>query len=304
MHSSQLSIIGAPLDLGQDRRGVDMGPSAIRVANLNKRLTSIGYGVEDYGNVPVKQAESLPTGPERAKYLPQIAATCRELALGVQRALEESRVPVVLGGDHSIAIGTVAGVTRHFRKQTQRIGLLWIDAHADMNTPDTTPSGNVHGMPLACCVGLGPPELTELLDKAPMVEPANVAIVGLRDVDILEKPHVRDSGVKAFTMRHIDERGLRAIMEDALRIVCTGTAGFHLSLDMDFVDPSNAPGVGTPVRGGATYREAHLAMEMICDSGSMLSMEVVEVNPVIDEVNRTADLAVELIMSAMGKRIL
>jgi arginase len=304
MHSSRISIIGAPLDLGQDRRGVDMGPSAMRVANLNRRLTSIGYEVEDLGNVPVEQAESLPAGPDRAKYLPQIAATCRKLALQVEKTLDGGRVPVVLGGDHSIAIGTVAGVARHFEKQQQRIGLLWIDAHADMNTPETTPSGNVHGMPLACCVGMGPRELTEILGPAPMVDAARVAVVGLRDVDMLEKPHVRDSGVKAFTMRHIDERGLRAIMEDALRIVSTGTAGFHLSLDMDFVDPADAPGGGTPVRGGATYREAPLAMEMICDAGAMVSMEVVEVNPVIDEVNRTADLGVELIMSAMGKRIL
>jgi arginase len=304
MHPDRLSVIGAPLDLGQGRRGVDMGPSAIRVANLNKRLASIGYQVDDRGNVPVKQAESLPSGDEHAKYLPQIAATCRELALAVEKALVESRTPLVLGGDHSIAIGTVAGVTRHFRKQTQRIGLLWIDAHADMNTPETTPSGNVHGMPLACCVGIGPRELTEIFDPPPMVDPSNVAIVGLRDVDILEKPHVRRSGVQAFTMRDIDERGLGAVMSEALHIVSNGTAGFHLSLDMDFVDPRDAPGVGTPVRGGATYREAHLAMEMICDTGALVSMEVVEVNPVIDEVNRTADLAVELIMSAMGKRIL
>jgi arginase len=304
MHPSRISIIGAPLDLGQDRRGVDMGPSALRVANLNKRLTSIGYEVEDLGNVPVEQVESLPEGPARAKYLPQIAATCRKLAAQVEKTLENGRTPVVLGGDHSIAIGTVAGVANCYRQRRQKIGLLWIDAHPDMNTPETSPSGNVHGMPLACCVGMGPRELTELLGPAPMVDPARVAVVGLRDVDVLEKPHVRESGVKAFTMRHIDERGLRAVMEDALRIVSEETAGFHLSFDMDFVDPSDAPGVGTPVRGGATYREAHLAMEMICDCNEMISMEVVEVNPVIDEVNRTADLAVELIMSAMGKRIL
>jgi arginase len=304
MPTSHLSIIGAPLDLGQDRRGVDMGPSALRVAGLNKRLASIGYDVEDLGNVPVEQAESLPGGPERAKYLPQIAASCRKLGVQVEAALEGGRVPVVLGGDHSIAIGTVAGVTRHFRKQTRKAGLLWIDAHADMNTPETSPSGNVHGMPLACCVGMGPRELVELMEPGPMVDAACVAIVGLRDVDVLEKPHVRDSGVKAFTMRDIDQRGLGAVMEDALRIVLGGTAGFHLSLDMDFVDPADAPGVGTPVRGGATYREAHLAMEMICDSGAMVSMEVVEVNPVIDEANRTARLAVELLMSALGKRIL
>src|ERR1051326_2343662 len=193
MRSSRLSIIGAPLDLGQDRRGVDMGPSALRVANLNRRLAALGYDVEDLGNVPVEQPESLPTGPERAKYLPQIAATCRKLALEVEKTLDEGKVPVVMGGDHSIAVGTVAGVTRYFRKQTQRVGLLWVDAHADMNTPETTPSGNVHGMPLACCVGIGPRELTELFGPPPMVDPSNVAIVGLRDVDILERPHVRDS---------------------------------------------------------------------------------------------------------------
>lgn len=304
MHPSHISIIGAPLDLGQDRRGVDMGPSALRVAGLNRRLESIGYAVEDLGNVAVEQPESLPEGDARAKYLPQIAATYRKLAALVEKTLDRSRMPVVLGGDHSIAIGTVAGVTRHFHRRTQQVGLLWIDAHADMNTPETSPSGNVHGMPLACAVGMGPVELTDLIDPRPMVAAARVAVVGLRDVDVLEKPHVRDSGVKAFTMRDIDERGLRAIMEDALRIVTAGTAGFHVSLDMDFIDPKDAPGVGTPVRGGATYREAHLAMEMICDSDAMVSMEVVEVNPVVDEVNRTADLAVELITSAMGKRIL
>jgi arginase len=304
MPRSHIAILGAPLDLGQDRRGVDMGPSAVRVANLYKRVASLGYEVEDLGNVPVEQPESLPAGADNAKYLAQIAATCRKLALTVEKALGEGKSPLVLGGDHSIAVGTVAGVTRHFRKQTQKIGLLWIDAHADMNTPETSPSGNVHGMPLACCIGMGPPELTTLLGPAPKVHASKVAIVGLRDVDALEKPHVRESGVKAFTMRDIDERGLRAVMDDAIRIVCDGTAGFHLSLDMDFVDPQYAPGVGTPVRGGATYREAHLAMEMLCDSGRMLSMEVVEINPVIDEVNRTADLGVELIMSALGKRIL
>lgn len=304
MPRTHIAIIGAPLDLGQDRRGTDMGPSAVRVANLHKRLISLGYEVEDLGNVPVAQAESIPEGPQSAKYLPQIAATCKKLAAQVEQVLKDAKTPIVLGGDHSVAIGAVAGASRRFRKRKQGIGLLWIDAHADMNTPETTPSGNVHGMPLACCVGMGPPELTGLLGFAPKVEAGKVAIVGLRDVDAMEKPHVRESGVKAFTMRDIDERGLRAVMEDALRLVTGGTAGFHLSLDMDYVDPRDAPGVGTPVRGGATYREAHLTMEMICDSGRMVSMDVVEVNPVIDEVNRTADLAVEMITSALGKRIL
>ena len=304
MRQTHISIIGAPLDLGAGRRGVDMGPSAVRVANLNARLAALGYEVEDLGNVPVRQAEATPEGHPHAKYLPQIAATCETIAVQVEGVLEHDSMPLVLGGDHSVAVGTVAGVSQYFRKRGRKIGLIWLDAHADMNTPETSPSGNVHGMPLACIVGLGPPELSEIGGYKPKVAPANVAIVGLRDVDSFEKPHVRESGVRAFTMREIDERGLRAVMEDAIRLATAGTAGFHLSLDMDFVDPRDAPGVGTPVRGGATYREAHLAMEMICDSGGMLSMEAVEVNPVIDEVNRTADLAVELIQSALGKRIL
>jgi len=304
MHRSHIAIIGAPLDLGSDRRGVDMGPSALRVANINKRVASLGYEVEDLGNVPVDQPESLPEGPRLAKYLPQIAALCQRLGTMVERVADEDKAPLVLGGDHSIAIGTVAGMSRHFRKKKKRMGLLWIDAHADMNTPQTSPSGNIHGMPLACCIGMGPDELSKLFGFSPKVQPKNVALVGLRDVDILERPHVRGSGVRAFTMRDIDERGLRAVMEQATGIASDGTVGFHLSLDMDYVDPQYAPGVGTPVRGGATYREAHLAMEMICDSGHLVSMEVVEVNPVIDEVNRTADLAVELVMSALGKKIL
>lgn len=304
MPHTQVAIIGAPLDLGQGRRGVDMGPSAVRVASLNSRIAALGYDVIDLGNIAVGQAESLPEGDAHAKYLPQIAAACDDLALKVRRALESGRMPLVLGGDHSVAVGTVGGVSKFFRDRGQAIGLIWLDAHADMNTPETSPSGNIHGMPLACIMGMGPAQLADLSGYRPKVAPRNTVIVGLRDVDQLERPHVKDSGVRAFTMRDIDERGLRSVMEDAVRMATDGAAGFHLSLDMDFVDPQHAPGVGTPVRGGATYREAHLAMEMICDSRAMLSMEVVEVNPVIDEVNRTADLAVELIMSGLGKRIL
>jgi arginase len=304
MRQSHIAVIGAPLDLGQGRRGVDMGPSALRVANLNSRIASLGYVVEDRGNVPVEQAEAAEEGNVRAKYLTQIAGTCRRLMQEVEAALHRERVPLVLGGDHSVAIGTVSGVSRYFRERGESIGLVWLDAHADMNTPETSPSGNVHGMPLACIAGFGPAELVNLSGQAPAVDPRRIAIVGLRDVDQLERPHVRKSGVRAFTMRDLDERGLRAVMEEAIAVASEGTAGLHLSLDMDFVDPQHAPGVGTPVRGGVTYREAHLAMEMIGDSGRLLSLEVVEVNPVIDEVNRTADLAVELLMSALGKRIL
>jgi arginase len=218
--------------------------------------------------------------------------------------MSDGRTPLVLGGDHSIAVGTLSGVSKYFHDADRKIGLLWMDAHADMNTPESSPSGNVHGMPLACCVGVGPEAMTRIFGFAPKVDPENVALVGIRDVDLLERGVVRDTRVRAFTMRDIDERGMRAVMDEAIAIVSNGTAGFHLSLDMDFVDPEYAPGVGTPVRGGVTYREAHLAMELICDAARMVSMEVVEVNPVIDEVNRTADLAVELILSAMGKKIL
>lgn len=304
MRPSHIAIIGAPLDLGAGRRGVDMGPSAMRVANLNGRIASLGYTVEDLGNVEVAQAETASPGNQHAKYLTEIAATCDRLALAVGQSLSHGRLPLALGGDHSIAVGTASGVSRYCRERGQKAGLIWLDAHADMNTPESSPSGNVHGMPLACIVGMGPPELIHLLGYAPKVDARNAVIVGLRDVDAMEKPHVRESGVRAFTMRDIDERGLRAVMDEAIRLASDGTAGFDLSLDMDFVDPRDAPGVGTPVRGGVTYREAHLAMEMICDSGRLLALEVVEVNPVIDEVNRTADLAVELVMSALGKRIL
>jgi arginase len=304
MRQSHIAIVGAPLDLGAGRRGVDMGPSALRLAGLNAKLQSLGYEVEDFGNVGVAQQESTPSGPENAKYLSQIAKTCAKLAVMVEGVLTVNKFPLVLGGDHSVAVGTVSGVSHGFRQRDEKIGLIWIDAHADMNTPESSPSGNVHGMPLACCVGRGPRELTEIFDYAPKLEGRNIALIGIRDVDVVEREVVRESGVTAFTMRDIDERGLRNVMEQALAIVNDGTAGFHLSFDMDSVDPDEAPGVGTPVRGGMTYREAHLAMETICDCSRMVSMEIVEVNPVLDEANRTALLGVELVMSAMGKKIL
>jgi arginase len=304
MRQSHIAVIGAPMDLGAGRRGVDMGPSAVRLAGLQEKVAALGYHVEDLGNVRVDQPESLPAGPAHARYLPQIAQTCARLADLVDQAAGASKVPLILGGDHSIAIGSVAGMSRHFHRRDRKLGLLWIDAHADMNTPESSPSGNVHGMPLACCIGLGPEELTRLPGYSPAVDPGSVAIVGLRSVDELERLSVRDTGVHAFTMRDIDEHGMRAVIQEAIHFVSQDTAGFHLSFDLDAVDPSDAPGVGTPVRGGITYREAHLAMELVCDSGFMASLEVVEVNPVIDEANRTALLAVELITSALGKRIL
>lgn len=301
---STISILGVPLDLGAGRRGVDMGPSAIRVAGLNPKLEALGYRVEDLGNIAVEQPESSKMGPSNARYLKPIAATCRALADRVERAARQGRFPLVLGGDHSVAVGTVNGVAAHYRRTGRRIGVIWLDAHTDMNTPETSPSGNVHGMPLACLVGSGPRELTHLRGVCPAVDARNVVLVGIRDVDLTERPVVRESGVTVFTMRDIDERGMRAVMTDAITIASRGAVGLHLSLDMDGIDPDEAPGVGTPVRGGISYREAHLAMEMLCDSRLLRSMEIVEVNPVLDVANRTAQLAVELALSAMGKRIL
>lgn len=300
----KVRIIGVPMDLGQSRRGVDMGPSALRVAGLQARLKQLGHTVEDIGNVPVKQAEEQHFGIKNAKYLNEIAETCRGVAEIVERSIGEGFLPLVLGGDHSIAAGSVSGVANHFRKNNQRVGYMWLDAHGDMNTPETSPSGNVHGMPLAAIIGYGAPELVNLLEFKPKIEPRNVALVGIRDLDPRERRLVKDSGVHVFTMRDIDERGMREVMSEALRIVTDDTSGTAVSLDMDFVDPTDAPGVGTPVRGGVTYREAHLAMEMIADSDAMVSLEVVEINPVIDEHNTTALLGVELVLSAMGKKIL
>lgn len=300
----KIKIIGVPLDLGQERRGVDMGPSALRVAGLNEQIRSLGYEVEDAGNLVVPIRETRVGGDTHAKYLPEIADTCRRHAKWVVSTLRQGCVPLVLGGDHSIAIGTVAGVAEFYRRSKQRIGLIWVDAHADINTPQTSPSGNIHGMPLACCLGLGPPELTKLLGTAPVVDPSNAVLVGVREVDARERKNVAASGLTVYTMRDIDERGLRTVMQEAIAIADRDTAGFCVTLDMDFVDPSEAPGVGTPVRGGATYREAHLVMELIADAGHMLSFEIVEINPVFDVANRTAALGTELALSALGKKIL
>ena len=282
-----------------------MGPSAVRVAGLEARLEALGHRVEDAGNVNVAIAEMKKEGDPRAKYLKEITATCVKEAELVLKSLEQGMVPLVIGGDHSVAAGTVSGVAEFHRRQGAKIGLIWIDAHGDLNTPETSPSGNVHGMPLAAILGLGPPELANIFDWSPKIAPENCVIIGVRDIDTTERENIRHAGItEVYTMRDIDERGMRTVMEEALRTAGRGTAGYHISLDMDWIDPEDAPGVGTPVRGGATYREAHLAMEIIADHGRMLSFEVVEVNPVIDEHNRTANLAVELAMSAFGKKIL
>lgn len=299
-----IALLGVPQDYGAGRRGVDMGPSAIRVANISQRLAAIGCAVHDWGNIQVEQPETAPEGPADARHLPRIAQNCLRLAKMFEKAHAEGHTPLALGGDHSIAAGSIAGTAKHWRAKRERIGVVWIDAHGDFNTPQSSPSGNVHGMPLAAVAGLGAKELTHLRGPAPMVRPENIALVGIRDIDAGEAANIKQAGIRAFTMRDIDERGLRTVMFEAIAAAMAGTKGFHLSLDMDALDPEVAPGVGTPVRGGMTYREAHLAMELLHDSGTMLSMDVVEVNPVLDIANKTADLAVELTLSALGKRIL
>jgi arginase len=295
----RIRVLGVPLDMGASRRGVDMGPSAMRVAGLEARLEALGHQVTDAGNIVVDIAETQGFGDPHARYLKQIAETCTRTAEAVVKTLEDGQTPLVLGGDHSLAAGSVSGVAEFYRRQKQKIGLIWIDAHTDINTPDTSPSGNVHGMPLASLLGLGPEQLSKIFGYTPKIAPENTVLVGIRDVDAAERANIRRAGIEeVYTMRDIDERGMRAVMEEALRAAGRGTTGYHVSLDMDWIDPEDAPGVG------ATYREAHLAMEILADHGRMVSFEIVEVNPVIDEHNRTADLAVELACSAFGKKIL
>jgi arginase len=300
----KIQILGVPLDLGQERRGVDMGPSAVRAAGLNSALKSLGHQVEDLGNLHVKIPEMQPFGDRHAKYLNEIAETCQEVAHRIYQTLEAGYFPISLGGDHSVAIGTQAGVAKFYRDREQAIGCIWLDAHADMNTPETSSSGNVHGMPFAATLGLGPEALAKIFGYAPKIQPKNCVLIGARALDSRERRLVKDSGINVFTMRAIDELGMRTVMEKSLALATEGTAGFVVSFDMDAVDPDEAPGVGTPVRGGITFREAHLAMEMVADSRKMLAMELVEINPIIDILNKTAILGVGLISSALGKKIL
>lgn len=300
----KIRILGVPLDLGQERRGVDMGPSAVRAAGLNSALKSLGHQVEDAGNIHVKIPEEQHFGDRRAKYLHEIAAASQEVAHRIYQTLEAGYFPLSLGGDHSVAIGTQAGVAKFFRDRDQAIGCIWLDAHADMNTPETSPSGNVHGMPFAATLGWGPESLTKIFGFSPKIKPEKCVLIGVRDLDSRERRLVKESGINAFTMRAIDEQGMRVAMEKSLALATADTAGYVVSFDMDVVDPDEAPGVGTPVRGGITFREAHLAMEMIADSKKMLALELVEINPIIDILNRTAILGVGLLSSALGKKIL
>jgi arginase len=296
----RVRVIGTPMDLGADRRGVDFGASAIRYANLNTRLRSLGHTVHDIGNLVVPQPESQPLGNSKLKYLEPIVRVSEELAKVVTETLEAGEFPLVLGGDHSIALGSIAGVTRMHKN----VGVIWIDAHADFNTYETTPSGNIHGMILAASVGIGESRLTNMGGWSPKVNKQNIVIVGARDLDPNEQVRLRDHAIRVFTMSDIDQKGISDVMRQAITIAGQGNDGIHLSLDMDALDPKEAPGVGTPVKGGLTYREAHLAMEMIADSRQLVAMDVVEVNPILDRENATALLAVELVLSALGKKIL
>jgi arginase len=300
----RIKIIGVPMDLGAGRRGVDMGPSAIRIAGINQAIARLGYEVVDAGNVQISPAEAIQRTNNRAHYLPEIAAASEELATMVEASLDEAALPIILGGDHSIAVGSVAGLASYYRKRKQKVGIIWLDAHTDANTPETSPSGNIHGMPLAALLGHGAKELTHIAGFAPKVLPEHTAVIGARSVDPGERELLKSLGVRVFTMSELDERGLSEVVLEAIEIASRNTVGFHVTLDMDFLDPFYAPGVGTPERGGATYRESHLAMEKFADSGRVLSVELTEVNPVFDISNQTALLAVELILSALGKKIL
>ncbi|MFN0153614.1 MAG: arginase [Gaiella sp.] len=292
-------VIGAALDLGQSRRGVDMGPSAIRYAGLAQHLTALGLSVVETGNVEAPEPESLPMGDETARYLPAILDTCAAIARRVEEAVAGGAVPLVLGGDHAVALGTLAGMrAAHGRPG----GVVWIDAHGDSNTPETTPSGNVHGMSLAAAAGLGERHFQHPGLMLPAVDPSRIAIVGARDLDPGERENIRTAGMRVFTMTEIDRLGIDRVLLDALAHV-DGPGFVHVSLDLDALDPEYAPGVGTPVRGGLTYREAHLACELVAESRLAGSFEVVEVNPVLDRANTTALTAVELVASALGKTI-
>lgn len=295
-------LFGVPMDLGASRRGVDMGPSAMRLANVTGHLERLGIAVDDAGNAAVPDRDSLPA--TSAAMLAAITGVCADLAVRTADSIRAGIRPLVLGGDHSLAAGSVAGSASALADRGTRVGLIWLDAHADLHTPATSASGNVHGMPVAHLLGLGDPQLSRLATVFPAVLPKHLVYVGLRDLDGAEQAAIRTHGIRAFTMRDIDERGLRAVMEEAVALASHGTGGIHVSCDADWVDPREAPGVGTPVPGGATLREAHLAMEILHDSGAMVAMDLVEINPILDRRNRTAELAAELIASAFGRRIL
>ncbi|HSG45517.1 MAG TPA: arginase [Anaerolineales bacterium] len=295
----QLDIIGVPIDLGADRRGVDMGPSAIRYAHLHNKLVSLGHTYEDKGNIEVPIQETCEITDPKLKYLDCIIPMGRRIAGAVATSIQAGRFPLVLGGDHSLSVGSIRGAAKH-----RKIGVIWVDAHADFNTPETTPSGNIHGMPLAALCGLGDPRLVSLWnEKPPVLDPRRVAVIGARDLDPGEKRNLREAGVIVQSMEQIDRLGMVSVLEQAIERVSQDVDGIYLSFDMDALDPRHAPGVGTPVPGGLTFREAHLVCEVIAETGKLIGMDMVEVNPILDIQNQTAIDAVEFIRSAVGSRI-
>lgn len=295
-----ISVIGVPLDLGADRRGVDMGPTAIRYAGLQERLEELGYEVYDKGNIAVPKTANPPIAGEKLKYLEEIAKVNAELCRSVDEEVGKGRFPVVIGGDHSIAIGTIAGVLQ----RQKNLGLIWFDAHGDINTVETSPSGNIHGMSVAVSIGKGHERLTAIGGAYAALRPENIVMIGVRDLDPGEKKLLKELGIAVFTMHEIDTMGMAKVMEEAIKIVSDGTDGVHVSFDMDVMDPMHAPGVGTPVVGGLTYRESHLSMQLLCDANIVTSAEFVEVNTVLDHKNQTAKVAVTLIGSLLGERVI
>src|SRR4030095_5101605 len=299
-----VSVLGVPLGYGSSMAGVDMGPAALRVARLNQRIAGLGYSVRDLGDMRLELPQTHPEPHDKLKYVKEISSACEQLAREVEEILAADHLPLILGGDHSIAIGSFAGVTSYYRKRGESLGLIWFDAHADMNTPESTPSGNIHGMPLAALLGYGVRELTNVAGFSPKLDPRLCAHVGARDVGSGERELIRKLGVRFFTIREIDERGMAICMDEAIAIAAQSDAGYAVTFDVDALDPGDAPGSGTLVRGGLTYREAHLGMEKIAEAGGMRSLEVVEINTALDVNNKTAELGVELILSALGKTIL
>ena len=299
-----LSLLGVPLGYGASMAGVDIGPAALRVARITQRIARLGYSVHDLGDMRLERPQTLPEVDEKLKYVREISNACEQLAVDVEEILKAGQLPLILGGDHSIAIGSFAGAASYYKKQNETLGLIWFDAHADMNTPESTPSGNIHGMPLAVLLGYGTPELTNIAGFAPKLDPQLCAHVGARDIDPGEREMIKKLGMRFFTMREIDERGMNEVMDDAIKIASRGTGGYGVTFDVDVLDPGDAPGSGTLVRGGLTYREAHLGMEKIAEAGGMRSLEIVEINTALDVNNKTAELGVELILSALGKTIL
>ncbi|HEV7396712.1 MAG TPA: arginase [Pyrinomonadaceae bacterium] len=299
----RIALVGAPLSYGADMAGVELGPAVMRMAGLKRRIASLGYEVRDFGDIPVEEASPVDED-DKLKHLHEISRACQHIFVAVEGALQDGDLPVILGGDHSIAIGSLSGVSAYCRQREESLGLIWFDAHADMNTPESTPSGNIHGMPLGALLGYGTPELTDMGGFAPKLDPKYCAHVGARDVDAGERELIKQLGIRFFTMREIDERGMSACMDEAIAIASRASAGYAVTFDVDALDPNDAPGSGTLVRGGMTYREAHLAMERIAEAGGMISLEVVEINTALDVNNKTGELGVELILSGLGKTIL